>query len=371
MKRLLFLILALFGFCSAQSFDINANYQAKYSLNASYYWGTIIKHTAKFDPEVTEKSHAFELSFSKLTDGKKAWQRKLNYPEIGGAILAARFGDNAIFGNAIAIFPYAKIWLLRSKKVDWYFRMGLGLAYLNKPYNAIENSTNNVIGSKINNCTQLSMGIDIKVNKDLAFFTALNFTHFSNASYQAPNLGINYAAFSTGFRYMIQPSLGEINTDTIPQPQKRHFFKTSFGMALYEYRTPGGPKYPIYIFNGAYAYSTSISNRIFTGFIYGFDVGRKDFLTQYVPDYKKIKASDLGFYLGDEIFLGKVSVDALIGVYLLKAHDNSTPIFAKLGLNYNFYQFGPTKESSLFIGVHMKTHYFVAQYFDVSFGVNL
>ncbi|MCD8528895.1 MAG: hypothetical protein LRY27_02760 [Chitinophagales bacterium] len=75
--------------------------------------------------------------------------------------------------------------------------------------------------------------------------------------------------------------------------------------------------------------------------------------------------------MGDELFLGRVSLDALFGVYMLKAHDNNTPIFAKLGLNYHAYRFGEQNAKSLFVGVHMKTHYFVAQYFDISIGVNL
>ncbi|MCD8528894.1 MAG: acyloxyacyl hydrolase [Chitinophagales bacterium] len=296
MKQGMLFFLLLIGIISkAQHYNPNLYPQGKVSITGGYYWGTILKHTAKFIPDVTQKSHAFELSVSKITKGEKEWQRKLNYPEIGGALLMARFGDNEIFGNAYGVFPFAKIWLIRSKWVDWYYRMGIGLAYLNKPFNYVTNPDNNVIGSKINNCTHMSMGIDIKANENLSFFTALNFTHFSNASFQSPNLGINYAAFSGGFRYNVNPTKGDYNQEPVSKPVQKNFFKGSFGMAFYEYRTPGGPKYPIYIFTGAYARATSINNRIFGGLIYGYDIGRKEFLTQYVPNYKKIKAHDLGF----------------------------------------------------------------------------
>lgn len=372
MKKVLLLLLISFSvILQAQRYNPNNHYQPKMNVSGSYYWGTIFKHSTKFEPDITQKSHGFELAISKITKGEKEWQRKLNYPEIGGALFMARFGDNDIFGNAIAIIPYAKLWLKRSKTVDLYLRAGFGLGYISRPFDYVTNPTNNVIGSKINNCTQFSLGTDFKINRELSLFTALNFTHFSNASFQTPNLGINYIAFSGGFRYLPNASIGDYNQEKVSRPIQKNFFRFNYSMAFYEDKSPGGPKYPIYEFSAAYSRATSINNKVFTGVYYTFDVGKKEFLTQYVPDYKKIKANSIGFFVGDEIYLGRLSFDALVGIYLLKAHDNNTPIYAKLGMNYHAYKFGVNKEKSLFFGIHMKTHYFVAQYFDVGIGVNL
>lgn len=373
MRFLSVFVLVVCGLYShGQKYSPNEYDHPNMNISGSYYYGTIIKHSTKFIPDVTEKSHAFELAVSKVTKGEKAWQRKLNYPEIGGAFFMARFGDNEVFGNAFALIPYAKFWMLRKRSIDWYFRMGLGLGYLNRPYNAIENPSNNVIGSKINNCTQLSMGIDFKVNRELTLFTALNFTHFSNASFQAPNLGINYAAFSGGFRYLVHTKNKQAyNTDEVPKPIKKNFFKASAGLAFYEYNIPGGIKFPVYRTSFAYARSTSIVNRIMGGLIVAYDVGRYEFVTLYYPENKRLLATEISAFVGDEIFLGKLSLDALLGVYLNRPFDTRAPIFAMLGLNYHLYQFGAQQEKSVFVGAHLKTHYFVAQYFDITLGVNL
>jgi hypothetical protein len=373
-KKGLFVILILLVFVlnlKAQKYNLNEHPQAKLNVSGSYYWGVIFKHSSKFLPDVTQKSHAFELAISKVSNGKKEWQKKFNYPEYGAALFMARFGDHDIFGNAYAIIPYIKFWLARKKLVDVYIRPGIGLGYLNKPFDYINNPINNVIGSKINNCTQLSIGADFKVNRELSLFTAMNFTHFSNASFQSPNLGINYLAFSAGFRYQAKTSVGEVNQEPISKPQQKNFFRFNYAMAFYEDRVPRGPKYPIFVFNAAYARATSISNRVYTGINYAFDVGKKEFISQFVYEEKNIKASDLSVFVGNEVFFGRVSLDALIGVYILKAHDSKPPVFAKIGVNYHVLKFGETKEKSLFFGVHMKTHYSVAQYFDVGVGVNL
>lgn len=368
---LLVIILCLASASYAQKFNPNEHYNPKMNVSGSYYWGIIFKHSSKFLPDVTQRSHGFELAFSKVTKGNKDWQKKLNYPEIGGALFAARFGDNEIFGNAYAIIPYGKFWLVRSKHLDFYSRIGFGLGYVTKPFDRVKNPTNNVVGSKLNNCTQFSFGLDYKVNRELTMFTAFNFTHFSNASFQSPNLGINYVAISTGFRYLPKATVGNYNQEPVAKPQQKNFFRFNYAMAFYENKAPGGPKYPIYVLSGAYSRATSINNRVFTGVNYAFDVGRKELLDQFVYLGKPIKASDLSVFLGNELYIGRVSFDALLGVYLLKAHDSKAPVFAKLGFNYHAVRFGPTKEKSLFIGVHMKTHYSVAQYFDVGIGVNL
>lgn len=370
-QRVLALFLLIGAVVSAQKYQVNSDYHSKINVSGSYYWGTIFKHNSLFLPDVTQKSHAFELAISKQTNGEKPWQRRWNYPQLGAAFFMARFGDNEVFGNAYAVIPYVKFWLKRSKPVDLYFRAGMGLGYITRPFDYVENPDNNVIGSKINNCTQFSLGADFKINRELSLFSALNFTHFSNASFQAPNLGINYIAFSGGFRYLPNANLGGMNEEALPKPVQKNFFRLSSSIAFYEYRAPGGPKYPIFIFSGAYVRATSVANRIFGGIQFTHDLGRKEFLTQYVHEYKKMKANDLSVFVGDEIFFGRLSFDLAIGAYLLKAHDNKTPIYARLGLNYHALKFGQSKEKSMFIGIHMKTHYFVAQYFDVGLGVNL
>lgn len=372
MKQLLTTILLAYALIvNAQKFNPNEHYSPNMSVSGSYYLGAIFKHSSKFLPDVTQRSHAFELAFSKITKGDKDWQKKLNYPELGAALIAARFGDNDIFGNAYAIIPFAKFWLLRGKYVDFYSRIGFGLGYVTKPFDRVNNPTNNVIGSKLNNATQFSFGLDYKVNRELIMFTAINFTHFSNASFQSPNLGINYLAFSTGIRYLPKATLGAYNQEPVGRPKQKNFFRFNYSMAFYENRAPGGPKYPIYVMSAAYSRATSINNRVFTGVNYAFDVGRKELLDQIVFEGRSIEASDLSIFIGNELFLGRISFDALIGVYVLKAYDSKAPIFAKLGFNYHAVRFGPTKEKSLFFGVHMKTHYSVAQYFDVGVGLNL
>ena len=370
-QTILFLILCLALASYAQKFNPNEHYNPKMNISGSYYCGVIFKHSSKFIPEITERSHGFELAFSRVTKGDKDWQKKMNYPEMGAALLVIRFGDHAIFGNGFALIPYGKLWLVRRRHVDFYARIGFGLGYVTKPYDRVGNPTNNIIGSKLNNCTQFSFGLDYKVNRELTLFTALNFTHFSNAAFQSPNLGINYVAVSTGVRYLPKATKGDYNQEPVAKPIQKNFFRFNYSMAFYENKAPGGPKYPIYVLSGAYSRATSINNRFFTGVNYAFDVGKKEILDQFVYEGKPIKASDFSVFVGNELYMGRVSFDALIGVYLLKAHDSKAPVFAKLGFNYHAVKFGPTKEKSLFFGVHMKTHYSVAQYFDVGVGVNL
>ena len=125
MNRCWLVIVCLCGVVFAQKYNPNEHYSSNLNVSGTYYWGTIFKHSTLFKPDVTQKSHAFELAISRVTKGNHDWEKKLNYPEIGGALFMARFGDNEIFGNAYAVIPYAKFWLKRGKFIDWFFRGGL------------------------------------------------------------------------------------------------------------------------------------------------------------------------------------------------------------------------------------------------------
>jgi hypothetical protein len=60
--------------------------------------------------------------------------------------------------------PFIQFWIFRTKTVDMYFRAGFGAGVLSKHYNAIDNPTNNVIGSTINNITQFKIGFEWKLS---------------------------------------------------------------------------------------------------------------------------------------------------------------------------------------------------------------
>ena len=366
----------LFLFCTLFSASSQAEDKfgviGRYSIETNYQFGRIIPHNSRFQTKVTGFTNSFEASFYKQTLGEKAWQRKLHYPELGGSFVFSHNADQQTFGNVYMILAVAKFWIVRSKYVDFYVRVGTGLAFTPRHFNPISNPENTVIGSTVNSADQIRLGLDFKPSPQVHLTLGFNVTHYSNAATQRPNLGVNALAVSFGLRYF--PKLSKdlkYNRSKVPNPLKKNEVMIKFGIAYSEMFAAGGPKYFHYVGTVNYARYTSITNKILAGFCGEFGQGEYDYALlidkdpKYTPTTRALKFS---LFAGDEIILGRVGLFFIAGGYVFNPA-KGIPVYAKLGLNYYFPDFGKNKSTRFFIGANLKTHFLIAQYYEVSTGI--
>jgi hypothetical protein len=369
-------VLFLFLYGISTSFPLKAGDRSgaigRYSIEANYQLGRIIPHNSKFGATVTGYTNSAELSFYKQTLGEKAWQRKLHYPELGGAFVFVHNANQSTFGNVYMVLAIAKFWIVRSQYVDFYIRVGTGLAFVPRHFNPISNPENNVIGSTVNSADQIRLGLDFKPSPQVHLTLGVNLTHYSNAATQRPNLGVNVPALSVGVRYFPKVSTRfKYNRSRVPKPWKKNEVMVKFGIAYTEMFTSGGPKYLHYIGTINYARYTSITNKILGGLSAEFSQGEHDFALlgdkheKYNPTARALK---LSVFAGDEILLGRVGLFFMAGAYVFNPN-KVTPVYAKLGLNYYFPDFGKNNSTRFFIGTNLKTHFLIAQYYEINTGI--
>lgn len=345
--------------------------EGKIAFEANFYSGRILKHNNKFLPAVTKQSFGFEVGASYKTFGNKNWQRALNYPEIGISYIQTHFGDKEIFGNAYGLLPFLKFNIIRSKRVDFYARLGAGLSYITKTYHPVTNVTNNVIGSKINSIVQFRMGLDFAIHEEVDLVLAGTFTHYSNSGTQAPNLGINLPSVNLGVVYKPKQFTKEYNTEkNLEEFRKKNEYSFRLSLGIKD-KVARGPKFPIYSGSLHYARYFGYANKIIAGVSFSFDQYEYDFMKiQEIGEEGNLiaEASDFSLYGGYEMMVGKVGLNFLVGTYLYGNVKNDAPVWAKPGVTYYFTEFGKHKHKP-FIGVNIKTHYFVAQYAEMHFGI--
>jgi len=93
---------------------------------------------------------AFELNLGKETFGEQRWQWMYGYPIIGVSYWYSHLGNSPLLGSSHAVFPYVNYPLVRNLKHEFNFRLGLGLAYLTKKFDRLDNYKYLAIGSHIN-----------------------------------------------------------------------------------------------------------------------------------------------------------------------------------------------------------------------------
>lgn len=346
--------------------------QYDWRLTGSYHPGKVIQHNSKFNGALVEKpAHFGEVSFAAQTKGSALWHQLLNYPEGGLALVYGSFGNRDELGFGYGAVPFVNFRLHDSEMAQLFFRMGIGVGVVTKPFDPIENPSNNAIGSKVNNIAQFVFGVDWKLDQQWHLRTAASYTHFSNGRIQHPNLGVNTPAGVVGLRYHFNPDQDFHEFDTIPQMQKRWRFHIKGAMAFIERRPPGGPKYPVYIGSAFVSWKTGHTNRLFAGATVEYRTATYDFVVIqeiFEPENRRIKSYNATVFLGDELLVGDVGLSGRIGYYLYNPILQGANIYAKLGVTYYVPLPFLGEHTQYSVGINLKSHYAVADYISLSTG---
>ena len=79
--------------------------------------------------------------------GNKKWQQSYNYPKTGFSAVAINLGNEKELGMGLGIFPFIEL-PINQRKINWRFKIGYGLGYIEKPFDRKTNYKNVAIGSQ-------------------------------------------------------------------------------------------------------------------------------------------------------------------------------------------------------------------------------
>lgn len=334
------------------------------------YLGRVIKHNKRFTIPITEPSFLFEASLYQWKNGQEDWHHSLLYPQIGLSAQYVHFGDSDILGRGVSIIPNVILATGRSSERGLTIRLGMGLAYLTRPYDVINNPGNIAIGSNINNVTNLYINYRSPIGANSYLAIGGGLTHFSNGKFKSPNVGVNILAAQLSYQYTLQP-FKKMEMTTGPKSYPKHFAIYKFSMGAHDIGK-GSPTHPVYLHNLAYAYSISKVSLLWMGMTYAFS--RAEYHNMLFSGYngntlKKSDASDFSVLIGYELRIGKIGLMGQTGLYLYDPGFNSSPHYFKLGFNY--YLFEMLNHLDVFVFTNIKSHLEVADYFELGVGLRL
>lgn len=160
---------------------------------------------------------AFEVNLGKETFGEYRWQRMYSYPIIGGSYWYSHLGNSPLLGSAHAFFPYVNYPLVRNIKHELNFRVGLGLAYLTKRFDRLENYKYLAIGSHVNAAANLMFEYRWRFAPRMNAAIGFALMHFSNGSTKTPNYGINIPSLNLAFSYRLSKENPYLDRKLLPE----------------------------------------------------------------------------------------------------------------------------------------------------------
>ena len=155
---------------------------------------------------------AFEASIYQNTFGRNEWETLYNYPYIGVTFYHANYGLNfqndphigEVLGSVFALYPFVNYPLIGSENSQLTFKLGVGLGFLTKRFDPIENNYNYAIGSHFNAAVNLSFEYRQRLTKRLMSVASVGLTHFSNGATVLPNYGLNTFSGAWGLAYYLR-----------------------------------------------------------------------------------------------------------------------------------------------------------------------
>lgn len=347
-----------------------------WGIESSLHVGRAFKHRSTITIDFPDWSIGGELSLERQTYGTKGWHERCGFPRWGVALSYLYSGNAREMGHGIAILPHLTIDFIKRPTWRIFGRLGVGLGIITHPFDRQTNPLNNMVGSYLNNNTALRLGAALRLHPHWELRPSFAFTHFSNAASTLPNLGINIVSFQLGVFYTPTPVEAEdyrrTNSEERPKRSKRVQFSAVFSTGLRELETSNGPKYPVWHASVDAGVFLALNNRLKGGLEYDYVSAYVHFMRHnggYEGQDLDWLASHLSLFIADEIFIGRFSINAQVGIYLTQNYGQIWFLNARLSARYYLLDPYVNHRPTPFLTVTMKSHRIIAEYFSVGAGV--
>ena len=335
--------------------------------------------------------NAVELHLGYQTSGKAQWNKIFNYPRLGVSLIYQNLGNNRQLGQQFSIVPMVYFSTARKEtaKVCAEFRYGLGLAIFNRPFDAVTNPNNLLVGE--HTTWQFTVGSDLRWNVSQYISLQLGgvWYHASDAHTVLPNIGVNTFG---GYVSMLVYPFGRVHRshelDTLAVEKKWHC-NFRFGSGWQERgwgSSISGQRYPVY--TGA-IYASKRVAKIFllkAGAMYRY----YPMFLSIIKDYNvfssqlNLRSSAFIIFIGNEFLLGHFAINLEAGVNVYKpaypafndhygqssglAYITKRYIASRFGASY--YIFDPYKHlrNNIFVSANVCANSGTAEFLEFSLG---
>lgn len=310
-------------------------------------------------PQASAK--AMEFTYFIQTRSSKKWHQAYREPKVGATFFVGSVGNNDLLGRYVSLAGFAELPMLKTKNVEWNWKMGFGFGYTTKTFDPIYNPKNNAIASKIN--ATIVIGTKVNYNFGKNFVTlGLDLTHFSNAAFKVPNFGINLPYLSVGYGRTITKER-TLNTAIISNlPLKKWLFGGLGIFSMKEMNPIGTKRYPVY--------SMSLfARRIFSqkaGMELSLDLFSKQSILGVEPLVPKSQLSIIqaALFAGYIVPLERFSFLFGAGAYVRDVYKPDGPVYFRIGSRYQF-------PKGILLNFTLKSHFAKADYLELGLGYTL
>ena len=334
-----------------------------FTIGIKPQYGFIIIHSRSIRGIKDSYPIGIEVDFSWHQNAQQQWDNCHCYPRIGFVINYFYYDNPEILGNGIAALYYIEPFFGAYKKLSLSTRAGIGLTYLTNPYDEISNPHNQSYSTHLSSFLALDFGINYRISDEISINASGSYNHTSNGGIKVPNKGLNFPTVGIGVDYTFKPQKF-INRDKIKfrdSGSKKQRLDLDMLGILKSYKH-GEPLEHI-IWGGSANYSYQIgrlSALIGSMELLVNGVVKEELSRKGIEDKSHVR---VGVLFGHEFLMGRYQFSTQMGIYAYRPYrDNDYDLlYQRYKLTYHF-------DNGVYIGIGLKAHRQVADYFDFRMG---
>ena len=305
-------------------------------------------------------------------------------PQIGFSGLVGFLGQKDVLGSVYAFYPTWNYSLFNAQTIGIQIKLGTGFAWFSKPYDKFDNPENELIGSHVNNITEIGLGMWFRFLPEWQIEVGSSFLHFSNGHTAIPNMGLNDITAKIGVTYSpgtLQGSGTKVKELPLNDTRWKKTIAASLGRheLAYSVYPTDGPNYNIYkLYMGVSKRVTNI-NEVQFGVSTSFYDSYYTFihLTDYYNHLQILGATEWSLHVGHEFLINRFGFVTDMGIkvfdpfyrsYFLKKDPSLwyKAVFAPR-VGFKFYPIWNSFDSqNIAIGLFLKTNCGQADFVEYS-----
>lgn len=301
-----------------------------YYFGTQVHYGFIIPHSTAIEDVADSNPYGIELSLNKLDLSYEGWSVYNRYSVSGIQLGYFNFQFPDTLGSTFLLTGFTEPIFISGNRSRFSVKMSIGMAYLTKVYDPVENPLNKFFSTRISFPLSVALRYKYRVSQSAFLNIAACYNHISNGNIKEPNYGMNYPTLSLGFDYYPKP---------VPVLEKRY---------VPDRKINGSPWYFVFETLGAYR---SVSEEIYGAF--GFSPRIVRYLiphyslnagAEYIVDYSLNKVpegedtdydcSRFALTFGQDFRFGKMVFTQYFGFYLYSPVEPLSFMYQKYEISY-------------------------------------
>ncbi|MCH7412911.1 acyloxyacyl hydrolase [Belliella sp. R4-6] len=327
--------------------------------------GSTIIHNSEVSPVKGYPRFVKLDYFSRLN--AKEYHDHMNNP-IAGVSFTYLDHDNALVGRSYALSGFLQPIIKAWGKSEVSYKVSLGLAYVENPFDPVKNDLQKAIGSNVNYFVEAQLVYNYSLTDKLGLNAHAGLTHISNAARRLPNSGLNIVFAGFGVNYQIAEenpkAFEKVNQKTLDYKLERINHAIYIRSGVKSIRALDFAVFPAYGINYTSSYRYSPIGSWTAGLDLDYNVGYIRERQARVDEYGQSGSFDrwrTGFAVGHDLHMNKLVFVTQFATYLKRPDETHKLFYQRYGLKYHL-------SSNWQVAATLKAHGGRADYMEWTLG---